>query len=186
MVVQVDRAIASGQFERAIAPLAVPWREWMLRRRPQVPAARRRVWSALSGDDPGAFDVAATEIICRQPLAVDVDAEVFAADHKIVPLERAPDAVHDSVLERIGRRPEDGSGAQYRRRIDPQLRPVTQCDRADPAGRWWFQQRAATGLEMEKALWALPRVITSAPGDTDLLSGRVVRPGCRTGQIEAG
>src|SRR5438105_15764204 len=46
MVVQIDRAVAGGQFERSIAPLTYPWRERMLRRRPELPAAGRRVWAA--------------------------------------------------------------------------------------------------------------------------------------------
>src|SRR5438045_9185550 len=39
---------------------------------------------------------------------------------------------------------------------------------------------------MEKAVGALPKVVTGASGDADLLAGRVGRARCRCGQIEAG
>jgi hypothetical protein len=52
----------------------------MLRHRPEIAAARRGVFALLPGDDPTAFDVAAVERVRREPLAVDIDMVILAAD----------------------------------------------------------------------------------------------------------
>src|SRR5258705_10910106 len=153
--------------------------------RPKTPAALRRVCAPLAGDDPAPLDVPAVKCVRRQPLAVDIDAVVLAADHKIAPLEGPANAVHDHVVERVGRGPES-PGVQYRGRVDPQFRPVGQGDRTDPAGRGRFQQRTGIALQMEKAIGALPYILTGAAGDADLLPGRVARPRGRSRQIDAG
>jgi hypothetical protein len=99
IVVQIDGALARGQFERAAAA-TVKWQERMFRHRPQIRACRRRIFALFSGQDPAAFDVAALETIRRKPLPVDIDQVGLAIDQKIAPLDDPSAAVYLCVLER--------------------------------------------------------------------------------------